>query len=60
VCCQRYASLVGFQKLTDDMIVVLLHGELDLRAGIRMTETKNRSLDIARLQLLDQFLTMLA
>jgi hypothetical protein len=42
------------------VVVVLLDGELDLSTGVSVTKTENRAINVSRLELLDQFLTMLA
>jgi hypothetical protein len=44
---------------TDDVVVVLLDGELDLGTGVRVSKTQNRTVDVSGLELLDQLLAVL-
>lgn len=56
----KIALVCRIGLLTDDVVVVLLHRELNLSTGVRVAETEDRAVNIARLKLLDQLLTVLA
>lgn len=47
-------------KLTNDVVIILLHRELNLSTGVCVAKTQDGTIDISRLELLDQLLTVLA
>lgn len=53
-------DLVQGRNSLNDVVVVLVDGELDLGTRVGVTETENGAVDIAGLELLDQLLAVLA
>jgi hypothetical protein len=55
-----FVDLVKGRDSLDDVVVLLVHAELDLSAGVCVTETKNGAVDVAGLELLDKLARVLA
>jgi hypothetical protein len=55
-CIDGFVELIEDSNGLDDVIVVLLYGELDFSPGVCVTQTKLRCAGVAFAKLLEQFL----